>query len=280
MVSGRSRVPCPPTSSTASVTRQECHTAATTGPDAGTVRAVTDMWTLLQSRRRAGGGLPLVTHVDATTGGRTELSAASLENAAAKVANALREEFELGPGDVVGVHLPVHWQRAAWCAGIWTAGCVLAPGSTTADLLVAGPDDARELVAQGHDGIAVVSLHPFGLPLPEPLPPGCTDVTITVRQQPDAYLFDPPSPAYPALRAGDAVLDQAGAVERGRALGAGWGLEPGGRLLADDTLPPTTAWLAALATPLACSGSVVLVSGVTDLDQVATQERVTARATP
>jgi uncharacterized protein (TIGR03089 family) len=237
------------------------------------------MWTLLQGRRRTAGGLPLVTHVDATTGGRTELSAASLENAAAKVANALREEFELAPGDVVGIHLPVHWQRAAWCAGIWTAGCVVAPGSTSADLLVAGPDDARELVTQGHDGIAVVSLHPFGLPLADPLPPGCTDVTITVRQQPDAYLFDPPSPGYPALQADGAVLDQAGAVERGRVLGGGWGLDAGGRLLADDTLPLTTAWLAALATPLACAASVVLVSGVADLDQVAAQERTTARAT-
>ncbi len=66
--------------------------------DGGYGADVTDVWSLLQRRRRDGAGAPLVTFVDAATGERTELSAVSLENAAAKIANALRDEYDLGPG--------------------------------------------------------------------------------------------------------------------------------------------------------------------------------------
>ena len=122
MVSGRRRVPCPPTRSTASVTPQGCHTPA---GDGGYGADVTDVWSLLQRRRRESAGAPLVTFLDAGTGERTELSAVSVENAAAKIANALRDEYDLGPGAAIGLRLPLHWQRSAWCAGAWTAGCVV-----------------------------------------------------------------------------------------------------------------------------------------------------------
>ncbi len=89
---------------------------------AATVLSVSDLWTLLQRRRREGAGAPVVTYVDADAGERTELSAVSLENAAAKIANALRDEYDLGPGATIGLRLPLHWQRSAWCAGAWTAG--------------------------------------------------------------------------------------------------------------------------------------------------------------
>ena len=52
---------------------------------------MTDVWSLLQRRRRDGAGGPFVTFVDTLSGERTELSTASLENAAAKIANALRD---------------------------------------------------------------------------------------------------------------------------------------------------------------------------------------------
>lgn len=225
---------------------------------------------------RQGAGVPVVTSVDITRGERTELSAASLANAAAKIANALRDEFDLAPGDSVGLHLPLHWQRAAWCAGAWTAGCVVVPDGRDVDLLVAGPTEADDLAAAGHGPISVVSLHPFGLPLDRTLPPGAEDVTLVVRQQPDAYLFEPPSPAAPALAVDGAVLDQAGVLERARERGLAWGLEPGGRLLVDDATAAPDAWLAAVATPLACSAAVVLVRG--DGSSVVDQEGITAVA--
>ncbi len=235
------------------------------------------MWTLLQRRRRDGAGGPLVTFVDSTTGERTELSAVSLENAASKIANALRDEYDLGPGDTVGLRLPLHWQRSAWCAGAWTAGCIVEPGSADADLVVATAAEAQALGGAA-PVLGVVSLHPFGLPIAEPLPPGVDDVTLTVRQQPDAYLYDPPTPGSPALRRGDAVLDQSGLVALALERGAEWGLEAGGRLLVHETVAEDDGWLATLAVPLACRASVVLVRGDGDLERIAEQERVTAWA--
>ncbi len=237
------------------------------------------MWSLLRSRTRSAAGLPMVAYADVTTGERVELSAASVENAAAKVANALRDEFGLDPGAVVSLHLPAHWQRAAWCAGAWTAGCRVSLGPTGGhtgrpDLVVCGPSEAEQLTALGD--LAVVSLHPFGLPLTDALPAGAVDVTLAVRQQPDAYLFDPPSGNSPALDVGDRVLDQDEVLALAADLARDWGLEAGGRLLADDAVDGLPAWLAAFAVPLVTGASVVLVRG--DGRAVAEQERVTARA--
>jgi len=237
---------------------------------------VTDVWTLLQGRRRTDGGLPLVTYVDAASGERTELSAASVENAAAKIANALRDEFDLEAGSVVGLHLPLHWQRATWCAGIWTAGCIVAPGTRDADLLVAATTTVRAVSHDATAPVVVASLHPFGLPVTEELPVGCTDATISVRQQPDAYLFEPPQATTAALLIDGSEVDQAELLDAARRRGGDWGLGTGGRLLVDDATSGPDAWLAAIAVPLACRASVVLVRG--DGDAVADQERVTARA--
>ena len=237
---------------------------------------VTDVWTLLQARRRTDGGLPLVTYVDATTGERTELSATSVENAAAKIANALREAFDLEPGSVVGLHLPLHWQRATWCAGIWTAGCIAAPGALDADLVVATTADVQQVAERTSAPVVVASLHPFGLPVAEHLPDGCSDATITVRQQPDAYLFDPPRPTSAALLMDAGAIDQAALLDLARQRGTDWDLRAGGRLLVDDADSGLDAWLAAIAVPLSCAASVVLVRG--DGAAVADQERVTARA--
>lgn len=233
---------------------------------------MSDVWTLLRSRARTAAGAPIVTYVDAASGERIELSNASLENAAAKIANALRDEFDLDTGATVGLRLPVHWQRAAWCAGIWTAGCILVPESDDADLVVVGPAEAADVAGD----VAVVSLHPFGLPITDPIPSNATDVTLAVRQQPDAYLFEPPSATTPALRAPDGDIDHAALLATAGDLGEAWGLAAGGRLLADDGVTGMGAWLAALAVPLACNAATVLVRG--DGSAVAAQEGITARA--
>jgi uncharacterized protein (TIGR03089 family) len=239
---------------------------------------VTNVWTLLQDRARAQPGTPVVTFADVRTGSRTELSAASLQNAAAKIANALRDSFDLEPGSRVGVQIPQHWQRSAWCAGVWTAGCVLVlDDAAPVDLIVAGPSEA---VSAGAAPVAVVSLHPLGLPLAETLPAGVEDVTLAVRQQPDAYLYDPPTADLAALLSDGHVLTQSEVLAAARDRAERWGLVAGGRLLAAEGLDAGDAWMAALAVPLSVEGSVVLVAGDGDLDAVSAQERVTAFASP
>lgn len=148
--------------------------------------ASSDIRTALVSRSDP--GQPFITHLGEA--GRVELSGASVANAAAKIANALAGEFDLEPGDTVGVHLPWHWQRITWLLGIWSAGCTAVPGGgEECDLLVAGPHEAAGLPG----AVQVVSTHPFGMPLDAAaaaqLPPGVEDVTLAVRTQPDQQIF-------------------------------------------------------------------------------------------
>jgi uncharacterized protein (TIGR03089 family) len=243
---------------------------------------VSDAWSLLQARKRSSGGAPVVTSIDGATDARTELSATSLENAAAKIANALRDEFDLEQGARVGLLLPLHWQRAAWCAGVWTAGCIvdLDADPTAVDLFVTTIDDAAAVSGQTRRDVAVVSLHPFGLPLSEPLPHGSFDVTLAVRQQPDAYLFEPPSGGLPAMTCAGRTMSQQEVLDVARMRADDWGLGAGGRLLASDGIDLLDGWLAALAVPLVADARVVLAHGVTDLDPLIDQERITARARP
>ncbi len=238
---------------------------------------MTDVWTLLQARARRQPGSPVVTFVDTTSGTRTELSAASLQNAAAKIANALRDSFDLEPGSRVGLRIPQHWQRSAWCAGVWTAGCVavLDEDADSLDLVVAGP---REASRQASCPVVVVSLHPLGLPIHEALPAGVEDVTLAVRQQPDAYLYEPPAFGLPALVLAGRMLSQEQVLAAARERADQWSLAAGGRLLAGEDLDSDDAWMAALAVPLSVDASVVLVAGDHGLDAVAAQERTTALA--
>lgn len=223
-----------------------------------------------------------MTYVDATTGERTELSTTSVANAAAKIANALRDELDLDTGATVRMDLPLHWQRSTWCAGVLTAGCVMRTRDdefgdivvTTAARATAGPVP-----------VLAVSLHPFGLPIEEPLPYGCSDATILVRQQPDAYLGEPPQGTWSAWS--DPALTQSELIDAGRDLAERVGLARDGRLLV--TTDSTDGWLACLAAPLAVGASVVLVgtaaaSGVDGrtrvdtevLERLMSQERITA----
>ncbi|MEI6362259.1 MAG: TIGR03089 family protein [Actinomycetes bacterium] len=239
-----------------------------------------DAWSALQARKRANPGAPLVTYVDTARGERVELSSTSVENAAAKIANALRDEFDCEAGARVSISLPMHWQRTAWCAGIWTAGCLLALDDLgTTDLTVL--DEHSALTSSSTAGeVVAVSLHPFGLPISAVLPSGIQDATVSVRNQPDAYLFEPPLPSYPALvwnaeeRSQEQVLDQAAA------LAARWGLSAGGRLLVAGGIDLVDAWLACLAVPLVTGGSVVLATGDVDADVIVAAERITAVASP
>lgn len=238
-----------------------------------TVPIVADIWSTLQRRVRASGGAPLVTYLDAQTRERTELSATSLANAAAKIANALLDEYDLEPGAVIALDLPLHWQRSAWCAGAWTAGCVVVPGAADADLRVT----TLERVRPENRDTLVVSMHPFGLPIEDALPDGVQDATLAVRRQPDAYLGAPPQAGDAALALPTGTLDQSALLDAARDLAERVGLEPGGCLLVTDAADPDDAWLGCLPVPLARDASVVLLHGG-DVDALIAQERVTARA--
>lgn len=234
---------------------------------------VTDVWSQLQQRIRTSGAQPLVTYLDPAIGERTELSATSLANAAAKIANALRGEYELEPGDRVALDLPVHWQRSAWCGGVWTAGCQVTDQQAEAALVVTTVD--RAATVSTDVPTVVASLHPFGLPVTDDLPVGVNDATIVVRQQPDAYLFEPAIPTLHAMDIDGRELSQ----EAMLAAAAELGPVRGDRVLVTGSLPPLTAWLACLALPLATEGSVVLTPAQALPTPLLEQERVTAELT-
>lgn len=244
-----------------------------------------DAWSLLQSRVRSSGAAPFVTFVDAGSGERTELSAVSVANAAAKIANALRGEFDCEPGETVDLDLPLHWQWTAWCLGCWVAGCAVRPDpSPASDAPVTVTTLGRAgLWDAARSRVVVASLHPFGLPVTDPLPSRVEDVTIVVRQQPDAFLFDPGTADGAALVLRDARTTQAEVLDRARELADAMGVRRGGRLLVPADRTDLDGWLACAALPLAADCSLVIVRDASDggradaVDAIAEQEQVTAR---
>lgn len=124
---------------------------------------------------------PRITYYDDATGERIELSTATLANWAAKTANLLRDELGAGPGGRVAVLLPAHWQTAAVLFGIWWIGAEVVLAGDAADIAVCTVDrlsDADDAVGTGE--IAVLSLDPFGKPVPD-LAIGLTDYATAVR---------------------------------------------------------------------------------------------------
>jgi len=232
--------------------------------------------TLLQRRVRDQGAQPFVTQVSDL--GRTELSATTLLNAAAKIGNLLIDEFELSLGEAIGLALPPHWQRSCWLGGAWLAGIAVVavddPTWLSGDglrVIVAGPREGQVLSGSLAE-VAVVSLHPLGMP--EAVPDGCLDATALARIQPDAFLHAPAVDDAVAVVGTDGVLDHAAVIDLSRMMGARWGLTEGGRLLLDPSIPGLAGWLSMLAVPLVLNASVVLGTA-----EISEQERITAVAT-
>ena len=104
---------------------------------------------------RADAARPRITVYDDTDGPsrgeRIELSARVLGNWVAKAANALQDEWDLGPGSLVGLDLPPHWRSLYWSLAVWSVGAtvVLDPLDTDdLDLLVtASPEVAADAAA-------------------------------------------------------------------------------------------------------------------------------------
>ena len=211
-----------------------------------------------------------ITYYDDATGERIELSTVTLANWAAKTANLLRDELGAGPGTRVAVLLPAHWQTAAVLLGVWWIGAeavLSGPGDLalcTAERL----DEADEAVAGGE--VAVLSLDPFGKPVPD-LPIGVTDYATAVRVHGDQYVAEPRPGAALDGRSVDEVL--AAAADSAAATG----LAAGDRVM--SALPWSTAdeVIANLLAVFVAGASLVQVSNPepSALDRRRTTEKVT-----
>jgi len=176
---------------------------------------------------------PRITYYDDATGERIELSTATLANWAAKTANLLRDELGAGPGSRVAVLLPAHWQTAAVVFGAWWIGGEVVLGSrsdVSADiaLCTAGRlDEADAAVGMGE--IAVLSLDPFGKPVPD-LPVGVTDYATSVRVHGDQIVPE----RNPGTALDGRSVDDVLSAARASATAQG--------LTADDRIMSTTGW--------------------------------------
>lgn len=140
---------------------------------------------------------PMLTFYDDASGERTELSAATLGNWAAKTANYLIDELGATDADPVIVDLPHHWQTAAILLGAWWAGTdVLPVDSTTLGSPTASEEPLAVFTAAARvdawpdaDTVVVASLDPFAMPARH-LPPGIDDFATSVRVHADQ--FTPP----------------------------------------------------------------------------------------
>lgn len=118
---------------------------------------------------------------------RVGLSGTTLENWAAKIANYLRDEAGLIPGDAVTVDLPEHWQSAAVLLGAWWAGLrVDLPGEDDGDARLTFTDHPGIERHPDADELVVVPLDPFGGRVPD-LPPFAADFGDTVRPHGDHF---------------------------------------------------------------------------------------------
>lgn len=197
---------------------------------------------------------PLLTYYHLGTGERTELSGATLGNWASKIANFLRDEIGLLPGDTVTVDLPEHWQTAAILLGTWWAGgCVNPTASddarvtfTTAARVDAHPD-ADELVA--------VPLDAFALGGGGALPMGVADFGGAVRVHGDRFTPGASGPAaLPGITPAEVI-----AVARGAAAGAGIG--SGDRVVSVRPWHDADGIIEHFLAPLLAGASLVWVGG-------------------
>jgi uncharacterized protein (TIGR03089 family) len=232
----------------------------------------------LTERMRLDPASPLLTYRDLGTGERMELSAASLGNAIAKTAGMLRDELDAEPGAVVGVHLPLHWQRVVWLGACAATSTVFTAEATPAECDVLVVDRPHlDLAGTAREDV-LVSLAPFGLPDRGEVPTGVIDAAVAMRGHPDVFVpWQNATESTPLLQDAMGLLTQGDVMDRaGEELTRrGVGSDERFALLDPDPL----ADLLALAGPLAHGGSVVLVahSGSGDLAMTLREEGLAPR---
>ncbi|SHI97429.1 TIGR03089 family protein [Nocardiopsis flavescens] len=228
---------------------------------------------------------PFTTSYDAS-GGRVELSRATLDNWVSKTANMLVDGLGTQPGDRVAVALPVHWQSLVWLTACWSVGAVaeVADGAAPtpdAQVAVADPDRLEAALDSGAEEVVGTSLHPLGLPLRE-VPPMVLDYSVEVRGYGDRFSPYPVDPQAPALRLGR-TLTGAELVAQGRDRAERWGLTGADRValfLDPDAGPSALGPGAELLPALMASGAPVILTPLPTADPGETWKRLEAeRAT-
>jgi len=212
---------------------------------------------------------PRITYYDDATGERIELSAVTLANWAAKTGNLLRDEMGAGPASRIAILLPAHWQTAAVLFGVWWIGAeaVLRAGPADMALCTAErldeADSALSGAAPGGE-VAVLSLDPFGRPVPD-LPIGVTDYATAVRVHGDQIVAERHPGAALAGRSAEEILadSQSSATTRG--------LTSEDRVLSSASWPGPTELIDGLLAIMAVGGSLVQVANP---DPAALQRRV------
>jgi uncharacterized protein (TIGR03089 family) len=228
---------------------------------------------------------PLLTHYDDATGERTELSGATLANWVAKSANLLQDEFDVGPGSVVAVSLPVHWQTAAVLLAVWSCGATVRDTAAEddgrlvdVDVVLTAQDRLDELEDLDGPQLVGLSLHPLGLGMAGYAGPA-RDFALEVRVQGDTFRpYGAPDAASPGLRVGGLELSLGGLVTAARALAERLGIATGDRILVDEQTALDAGPVAWLLAPLVAGASVVICRHPWEdrLVRRAADERVTA----
>jgi len=211
---------------------------------------------------------PLLTFYDDTSGDRTELSGATLDNWVAKTANMLTDGAGLGGGDAVAVLLPPHWQTAAILLGAWAAGVSVdqGPDPQPVEAVFAEADRTEAAAAWPASDRYATGLLPLAMPLRQ-VPPGYLDYVVEVRNHGDRFAGAPVA-ADDRSFAGPVELSHLAAARTATERAAELGIVAGDRVLVDARAYPDVAdWLLA---PLFAGASIVLCA---NLDRAKTDER-------
>ena len=226
---------------------------------------------------------PFVTAYDAS-GGRVELSRATVDNWVSKTSNMLIDGLGAQPGDRVAVALPLHWQSLVWLLASWSVGAIAEPARpgevpSGAQFAVADADRLETALDSGAEEVVGTSLHPLGMPL-SGTPPMVTDYTVEVRGHGDHFAHYPVDAGEPALRS-DREYTGAELVEAGRARAETWDLGEKDRIavLSGEHAPLSVlgANLSVLGAAVHAGTPLVLTPGSADgLAQRLSTEHVTA----
>lgn len=169
---------------------------------------------LIADRTRELRDRPLLTCYDDVTGGRTELSYATADNWAAKLANLLAEEFGVRPGTAVGVDLDGHWTTAAVLLAAWKIGAAVHHGASPTAVAVTCCHE-RHLEHYGdHPAVVVGDGLAADLTVPLSLGPGQLALAEEVHVFADDYDETPVTPDTQALATGDGVVDHRALLDR------------------------------------------------------------------
>lgn len=150
-----------------------------------------DIDTLLHDLAGREATSPRITWYDDTTGPtrgeRVELSGKVLVNWVAKAANLLQDEFDAGPGTLVGIVMAPSWRAIYWALGAWAVGAAVVTGGGAGDCDVVITDDGA--VAAGSANAVLVNRAALARSHPdESLAPAAIVEARELASHPDVFI--------------------------------------------------------------------------------------------